>query len=161
MDFWDRQQFAVYLRAHLLGASFGIRLAELIAADPWTDGQLNSLPAELADEIDFVQRWTRSLSSVPEVWLRPTLVLTAAARSVLTPARPINGQLRRMAALEAMRSLLLAKKAMWELGLALSPATLLVDRDAVERYDEQALRQAEQVQELHQRAAVELASTAP
>lgn len=145
MNFWSRQQFAVYLRGHLVGASFGIRLAELLAADRWTDGELRNLPGELADEIAFVQQWTRSLSSVPEVWLRPTLLLTATARATLAPIRPVDGQLRRMTALEAMRSLLLAKKAMWELGLALSPAALRVDRDAVERYDRQALRQAQQV----------------
>lgn len=160
MSFWSQQQFAVYLRGHLVGASLGIRLAELLAADPWTGGQLESLPAELAEEIEFVQQWTRSLSSLPEVWLRPTLVLTAAARAAIARIRPIDGQLRRMTALEAMRALLLAKKAMWELGLALSPVALRVDRDTVERYDKLALRQAEQVQRLHQRAAAELASTA-
>lgn len=160
MNFWSRQQFALYLRGHLVGASFGIRLAELLDADPWTGGQLSFLPDELADEIAFVQQWTRSLSSVPEFWVRPTLVLTAAARVTLAPTRPLDGQLRRLTALEAMRSLLLAKKAMWELGLALSPAALHVDRDAVQRYDAQALRQAEQVQQLHQRAAAELASAA-
>ncbi len=149
-----QQSLAMYIRIHLAGASGGIRLAELLAADPWMDGALDHLAGELAEEVDFAKKWAAANSRIPELWTVPLFGLTAMTRIGLDTLRPLRGPLRRTISLEAMRSLVLAKKAMWELGLSLHPAG---DRlhDQLDIYDRQALRQATELQALHQAAAVE------
>ena len=154
---YRRQLLATYLRMHLVGAGAGIRLAELLAGDPWTDGRLDHLPDELANEATFARGWAASVSGLSESWVPPTFALTAGVRRVVAPLRPTRGRFRRVLALEAMRSLVLAKKAMWELGIALGDD--VVDRDTVEQlrmHDEDAKRQARTLQELHQRASSEV-----
>lgn len=142
----QRQLLASYLRTHLIGASGGIRLAEILAADPWTEGALDPLPGELADEVAYVRAWVSQTSGWSEGWIAPTFGATALARSVISPLRPLRGTYRRAFALETMRSLVLAKKAMWELGTALAATPEL------EKYDAQAARQADDLQVLHRRA---------
>ncbi|MFM9377904.1 hypothetical protein [Gordonia sp. VNK21] len=44
------EALAMYVRVPLIGAS-GIRLAEALADDPWTDGAIANLPRELAQAI--------------------------------------------------------------------------------------------------------------
>ncbi len=61
---------------------------------------------------------------------------------------PLRGAVRRAIALEAMRSLVLAKTAMWELGLALHTDDGHIHRQ-IARFDEQADRQAAQLKSLH------------
>lgn len=145
---------ATYLRGHLMGASGGIRLAEHLAADPWTKGRLDSLPGELRDEIAFTKRWTQSLSGFRESWLGLNLASTAAVSAALRPFSPSRGTMRRALALETMRSLVLAKKAMWEMGLALYPD----DSDLWQElsfHDDQALSQAALLHQLHCQAVAE------
>ncbi|GAB16795.1 hypothetical protein GOEFS_014_00370 [Gordonia effusa NBRC 100432] len=149
-----QQSLAMYIRIHLVGASGGLRLAELLAKDPWMDGALDHLPGELDDEAAFAKEWASGYSRLPEIWTAAVFGLTAAMRVALSALRPLRGQLRRTVSLEAMRSLVLAKKAMWELGLSLhEPGDQFHERLA--EFDRQAVRQAEDLQRLHQRAAVE------
>ncbi|MEE4024984.1 hypothetical protein V1Y59_18000 [Gordonia sp. PKS22-38] len=153
---YRRQLLATYLRMHLLGAGAGIRLAELLVADPWTDHTLDNMPHDLADEVDFTRTWASSVSGVRELWVTPAFAVTAAARTLAAPLRPTRGRFRRVLALEAMRSLVLAKKAMWEFGLALGDD--VVDPPTVERLrqlNDRAERQVSTLQELHQRASAE------
>lgn len=145
---------AFYLRGHLLGASGGLRLAQVVASDPWTGGALDHLPAELEDEIDVVRRWAGELSDGSERWVTPVLGLTATVRVLVSPLRLNRQRFGRVVALEAMRSLVLAKKAMWELGMeeCVAPGG---DPHRLRLLDEQAVRQARELQTLHRRAAAE------
>jgi hypothetical protein len=61
-------------------------------------------------------------------------------------------------ALEAMRSLILAKKAMWELGGEGCVASES-DAERLRLLDEQAVRQARELQTLHRRAATQAFTT--
>lgn len=145
---------AAYLRGHLLGASGGIRLAEHLAADPWSLGRLDGLPGELREEISFTKRWTQSLSGFRESWLGLNLASTAAVSAVLKPFSPARGTIRRALSLETMRSLVLAKKAMWEMGLALYPEDSDLWRE-LSFHDDQALSQAALLHQLHCQAVSE------
>lgn len=138
----------MYVRAHLVGASGGIRLAQLLADDPWTDGAIDDLPGELAEEVDFAKRWAGSNSRLSQLWTYPLFGATALGGRALGLVRPLRGAVRRAIALEAMRSLVLAKKAMWELGLALHTDDGHIRRQ-IARFDEQADRQAAQLKSLH------------
>lgn len=153
-----RQALAGYLRIHLGGASVGIRLAQHLAADPWMQGRLDFLPAELAEEIAFTQAWAQTLSGMPELWVRGVLAGTGVASALLRPVPLARGRTPRALALEAMRSLVLAKRAMWELGLALAPDPEL--REELEFYDAQAGKQVAVLQALHQDAAQDAFMTA-
>ncbi|MFW0792119.1 hypothetical protein [Gordonia sp. CPCC 205333] len=149
-----QQALAMYIRIHLVGASGGLRLAELLATDPWMGGELDELPGELGDEAAFATQLASHHSRLPEIWTAPIFGLTAAMKVALGALRPLRGSLRRTISLEVMRSLVLAKKAMWELGLSLhGPGDDFHERLA--EYDRQAVRQTETLQRLHQRAAVE------
>ena len=73
------QLFAAYLRGHLLGASVGVRLAQRLAQDPWTNGQLDHMPEELSEEIRFVRRWAREYSALGETAINLSLIATGTA----------------------------------------------------------------------------------
>lgn len=145
---------AAYLRGHLVGASGGIRLAEHLASDPWSEGRLDGLPGELRDEIFFAKGWTQSLSGFRESWLGVNLASTAAVSAALRPFSPARGAIRRALALETMRSLVLAKKAMWEMGLVLYPEDSDLWRE-LSFHDDQAMRQAALLHRLHCQAVSE------
>lgn len=148
------ESLAMYIRVHLLGASAGLRLAQLLKDDPWMAGALDQLPRELAEEAEFARQWAATKSRLTEIWTLPVFGFTALAGTAAGVLRPLRGSLRRAVALEAMRSLVLAKKAMWEVGLYLNPVDTGI-RQRLLTYDEQALRQAEQLQELHRKATQE------
>ncbi len=129
-------------------------MARLLVADPWTAGAIDHLPAELEAEIDFVRDWAARLTDGPQRWVGPALGATAAMRVVVSPLRLHRSRFGRVVALEAMRSLLFAKKAMWELGLEECIA-IKGDPAAYRALDDQATRQAAELQTLHRRAASE------
>ena len=109
-------RLVLYLRAHLLGAGVGLRVAETLAADPWTEGALDHLPGELREEIDATRSCVEVLRGRREFWYLPYLGATALGGTVARALRVSRPPLGRLAALEAMRSMVLAKQAMWELG---------------------------------------------
>ncbi len=148
------QTSALYMRTHLIGASGGLQLVRLVAGDPWTAGAIDHLPAELEEEMAFVRERVEELSGHRENWLGAVVGLGSGVRGVAGVLRVTRGRFRRVAALEAMRSLLLAKKAMWELGMEgrvdFGPGTA-----RCAELNDQAARQATELQALHQRAADE------
>ena len=148
------QTSALYMRTHLIGASGGLQLARLVANDPWTAGAIDHLPAELEEEMAFVRARVEELSGRRESWLGAVVGLGSGVRGVAGVLHATRGRFRRVAALEAMRSLLLAKKAMWELGMEgrvdFGPGTA-----RCAELNDQAARQADELQTLHQRAADE------
>jgi len=148
------QSSALYMRTHLIGASGGLQLARLVAADPWTAGAIDHLPAELEEEMAFVRARVEELSGHRESWLGAVVGLGSGVRGVAGALHATRGRFRRVAALEAMRSLLLAKKAMWELGME-GRVDFGSGTARCAQLDDQAARQAEELQALHQRAADE------
>lgn len=144
---------ALYMRTHLIGASGGLQLARLLARDPWTCGAIDHLPAELEEEMAFVRRRVEHLTGHRELWFGVVVGLGTGARGIADVLRVTRGRYRRVAALEAMRTLLLAKKAMWELGMQ---SRIDFGPEGIARcteFNEQAVRQATELQGLHQRAA--------
>ncbi len=148
------QTSALYMRTHLIGASGGLQLARLVAHDPWTVNAIDHLPGELEQEMAFVRTRVEELSGHRESWLGAVVGVGTGVRGVAGVVGLTRGRFRRVAALEAMRSLLLAKKAMWELGMEgrvdFGPGTA-----RCAELDQQAARQAEELQALHRRAAEE------
>ncbi|GGF16414.1 hypothetical protein [Williamsia phyllosphaerae] len=148
------QSSALYMRTHLIGASGGLQLARLVANDPWTAGAIDHLPAELEEEMAFVRARVEELSGHGESWLGAVVGIGTGVRGVAGVLHVTRGRFRRVAAVEAMRSLLLAKKAMWELGMEgrvdFGPGTA-----RCAELNDQAARQADELQTLHQRAADE------
>ncbi|HJE89575.1 MAG TPA: hypothetical protein K8V11_01020 [Dietzia timorensis] len=149
------QLFAAYLRGHLLGASVGVRLAQRLAQDPWTNGQLDHMPEELSEEIRFVRRWAREYSALGETAINLSLIATGTASTTLALFAPTRRPVVRTVALEAMRTMVLAKKAMWEMG-----SSIVIDDDertrSLERFDRRALHQATELHMLHVRSSAEL-----
>lgn len=148
------EALAMYVRVHLLGASGGVRLAQILADDPWMDGALDHLPGELREEVDFAKQWATRRSRLVETWVHPVFAVTAVAGRAVRALRPFRRQIPRALALEVMRSLVLAKKAMWELGLSLNADDGGV-RETLMAFDEQASRQADELRSLHARASRE------
>ncbi len=143
---------AIYMRTHLIGAGGGLQLARLIAHDPWTAGAIDHLPAEIEEEMAFVRTRVEELSGHRELWLGPVVGIGNGARGLAGALHMTRGRFRRVAALEAMRSLVLAKKAMWELGMG-GRVDFGPGRARCAELNERAARQAAELQVLHQRAA--------
>lgn len=108
---------ATYLRAHLYGAAVGRSILDrcISAVEPADRVRLVPLRAEFDREIDTAAALLRRLSVVGAPGrglLRTSSVVTLAA----LPVGPVlRDPLARLAVLETLRTLVVAKRSMWEL----------------------------------------------
>ncbi|WP_314034177.1 hypothetical protein [Dietzia sp. CH92] len=125
---------AAYLRAHLYGAAVGRSILDrcIRAVEPGDRERLVPLRAEFEQEIDAAAALLRRLS----VFGTPGRGLLRASSVVTLSALPVGPLVRdplaRLAVLEALRTLVVAKRSMWELlaesWVADDPAPVGVDR---------------------------------
>lgn len=112
-----RSAVAAYLRAHLYGAAVGRSLLDRCAAavEPADRALLLPLRDEFDDEIDVARQLLSRLSPVGTPGRR-LLRLGSGVSLALLPAGPgMLDPLTRLGALEALRTLVVAKRSMWEL----------------------------------------------
>ncbi|MBS7548954.1 hypothetical protein [Dietzia massiliensis] len=108
---------ATYLRAHLYGAAVGRSILDrcINAVEPADRVRLVPLRAEFDREIDTAAALLRRLSP----WGAPGRGLLRASSVVTLAALPVGPVLRdplaRLAVLETLRTLVVAKRSMWEL----------------------------------------------
>lgn len=108
---------ATYLRAHLYGAAVGRSILDrcISAVEPADRVRLVPLRAEFDREIDTAAALLRRLSP----WGAPGRGLLRASSVVTLAALPVGPVLRdplaRLAVLETLRTLVVAKRSMWEL----------------------------------------------
>ncbi|MBB1022812.1 hypothetical protein G6030_16225 [Dietzia sp. E1] len=108
---------ATYLRAHLYGAAVGRSILDrcISAVEPADRVRLVPLRAEFDREIDTAAALLRRLSVVGA----PGRGLLRASSAVTLSALPVGPVLRdplaRLAVLETLRTLVVAKRSMWEL----------------------------------------------
>lgn len=139
-----RSAVAAYLRAHLYGAAIGRRLLErCIAAVPAEDRvRLVPLRGQFDVEVATARRLLAEIS-----WIgtpgRQVLGMTSRGVLAVLPAGPrIVDPLTRLALLEALRTLVVAKRSMWEL-LATIEHLGPENKPELEELAHQAVAQAE------------------
>ncbi|UVE95693.1 hypothetical protein [Dietzia sp. B32] len=108
---------ATYLRAHLYGAAVGRSVLDrcISAVDPADRVRLVPLREEFEQEIASASRLLRVLSPVGTPGRRLVRVSSAITLSALPVGPLLRDPLARLAVLEALRTLVVAKRSMWEL----------------------------------------------
>lgn len=108
---------ATYLRAHLYGAAVGRSLLDrcITAVAPEDRIRLVPLRAEFDEEITTAARLLTTLSPVGTPGRRLVRASAAITLSALPVGPVLRDPLARLAVLEALRTLVVAKRSMWEL----------------------------------------------
>lgn len=108
---------AMYLRAHLYGAAVGRSLLDrcITAVAPEDRIRLVPLRAEFDEEITTAARLLTTLSPVGTPGRRLVRASAAITLSALPVGPVLRDPLARLAVLEALRTLVVAKRSMWEL----------------------------------------------
>lgn len=108
---------ATYLRVHLYGAAVGRSLLDrcISAVDAADRERLAPLRAEFEQEIGVASRLLSELSMVGAPGRRLLRLSSGIGLSALPVGPLINDPLARLGALETLRTLVVAKRSMWEL----------------------------------------------
>lgn len=108
---------ATYLRAHLYGASVGRSILDqcIRAVDEKDRLRLLPLRAEFDEEIDTASRLLSTLTPVGAPGRGLIRLTSGLTLSALPVGRVLSDPLARLAVLEALRTLVVAKRSMWEL----------------------------------------------
>jgi len=107
----------MYLRAHLYGAAVGRSVLDrcISAVDPEDRVRLVPLRAEFEEEIDTASRLLAALSPLGTPGRRLVRLSAAVTLTALPVGPVVRDPLARLAVLEALRTLVVAKRSMWEL----------------------------------------------
>lgn len=108
---------AAYLRVHLYGAAVGRSILDraITAVDPADRVRLVPLRAEFEQEMDTASRLLSQLTPLGTPGRRLLQLSSKVTLSAL-PVGPVLGDpLARLGVLEALRTLVVAKRSMWEL----------------------------------------------
>lgn len=140
---------ASYLRVHLYGAAVGRSVLDrcISAVDPADRVRLVPLRAEFEEEIATAARLLADLSPLGTPGRRLLRFSSAVTLSALPVGPVLKDPLARLAVLEALRTLVVAKRSMWELlaasWVADGPASVVTrpgggvdDRDDDDRDDD-------------------------
>ncbi|MCT1513826.1 hypothetical protein [Dietzia cercidiphylli] len=108
---------ASYLRAHLYGAAVGRSLLDhcIRAVDEGDKTRLEPLRAQFEEEIDTAAGVLARLTPIGTPGRRLLRLSTGITFSVLPVGPVLSDPLTRLAVLEALRTLVVAKRSMWEL----------------------------------------------
>ncbi|MBB0996785.1 hypothetical protein G6024_06660 [Dietzia maris] len=108
---------AMYLRAHLYGAAVGRSVLDrcISAVDPEDRVRLVPLRREFEEEIDTAARLLAVLSPLGAPGRRLVRWSAAVSLTALPVGTVVRDPLARLAVLEALRTLVVAKRSMWEL----------------------------------------------
>jgi hypothetical protein len=108
---------AMYLRAHLYGAAMGRSVLDrcISAVDPGDRERLVPFRAEFEEEIATAAGLLRTLSPLGTPGRRVLRASSAVALTALPVGPVLRDPLARLAVLEALRTLVVAKRSMWEL----------------------------------------------
>lgn len=133
---------ATYLRVHLYGAAVGRSLLDrcISAVDPGDRERLVPLRAEFGQEIAVASRLLADLSVVGTPGRRLLRLSSGLGLSALPVGPLLTDPLARLGVLEALRTLVVAKRSMWELlaesWVAERPVALEAPGDRDERDDD-------------------------
>lgn len=148
---------AAYLRTHLYGASVGRSLLDRCASavDPADRARLLPLREQFDGEIDVARHLLSQISPVGTPGRR-VLRFSSGIALTLLPVGPILvDPLTRLAALEALRTLIVAKRSMWVLLADSWVANSGTTRETVDGLADQAIAQEELLEEMRRTYGLE------
>lgn len=141
---------AAYLRSHLYGAAVGRSLLDRCASavSPTDRARLLPLRDQFDGEIDMARRLLSQISPLGTPGRRVLRFSSGVALSFLPAGPMFVDPLTRLAALEALRTLVVAKRSMWVLLADSWVADSAATRAALEVLADQAIMQEELLEEL-------------